>query len=218
MRAPGTASPPAITALAAAEQKLASFVLARAFRDNPLNVAVIGEHRAARRLRSNLHGMRSLLPVAEAHGDVLAARLGGRLVGTLISAPPGAYPLPPPDVLSRLRCIAGQGIRVAIRWGQVFEALRAHHPCEPSWYLGTLGVDPDFQGRGVGSALLAQWLECVDRDHCSAYLETDVPENVRFYARAGFEVDGEIAVLGVPIWCMRRAPLPAAFSAATDPH
>jgi ribosomal protein S18 acetylase RimI-like enzyme len=216
--APGSSATPAIAALAVADQDAASVMLARAFRDNPLNVAVIGARRPARRLRSNLHGMRSLLPVAEAYGDVLAARLAGRVVGTLISAPPGAYPLPSPAPMSRLRCVVGQGIRVASRWGRVFETLRDHHPSEPSWYLGTLGVDPEFQGRGVGSALVLEWLERVDRDRCSAYLETDLAENVRFYARVGFEVEGEIAVFGIPIWRMRRAPRALAFSAASEPH
>jgi len=210
--------PTAIAALASADREAASVMLARAFRDNPLNVAVIGGGSPDRRLRSNLHGMRSLLPVAGVYGDVLAARQGARVVGTLVSAPPGAYPLPPPDVLTRLRCLLGQGFRVASRWGQVFEALRAHHPTDLCWYLGTLGVDPEFQGRGVGSALVEQWLERVDREHCAAYLETDLSENVRFYGRLGFEVEGELALFGIPIWRMRRSPRAAAFSAASEPH
>jgi ribosomal protein S18 acetylase RimI-like enzyme len=37
-----------------------------------------------------------------------------------------------------------------------------------------------------------------------AYLETDKPENVRFYERFGFEVVGEEEVLGVPNWFMLR--------------
>jgi len=211
------APPPAIAALNAADCEAVSVLLARAFRDNPLNAAVIGEGRPARRLRSNLHGMRALLPIAGVHGDVLAARLDGRLVGALVSAPPGTYPLPAPDVMPWLRCLLGQGLRVARRWGQVFEALRAHHPVDPCWYLGTLGVDPDFRGRGVGSALVGQWLERVDRERRAAYLETDLLENVRFYARLGFEVEGELALFGVPIWRMRRRPPAPAFSTGTEP-
>jgi hypothetical protein len=38
----------------------------------------------------------------------------------------------------------------------------------------------------------------------AAYLETDKPENVRFYERFGFEVVGEEEVLGVPNWFMIR--------------
>lgn len=38
----------------------------------------------------------------------------------------------------------------------------------------------------------------------NAYLETDKPENVRFYRRFGFEVIGEGEVLGVANYFMLR--------------
>jgi ribosomal protein S18 acetylase RimI-like enzyme len=209
MTSPASRLSPSIAALCDADRQQAIDVLARAFCDNPLNVAVIGGGDAGRRLRSNLYGMRSLLPVAADCGDVLAASVAGRVAGVLISALPGAYPLPPPPAIQRLRCLLGQGWRVAARWGRVYDALRAHHPLEPSWYLGTLGVDPAFHGQGVGSALLERWLERVDREGSAAYLETDVFANVGFYARAGFELEGEVEVLGTPIWRMWR-PAPAA--------
>ncbi len=209
MTSPSSRLSPSIAALGDADRQQAIAVLARAFCDNPLNAAVIGRGDARLRLRSNLYGMRSLLPVAADHGTILAARVAGRVVGVLISASPDAYPLPPPPAIQRLRCLLGQGWRVAARWGRVYDALRAHHPLEPSWYLGTLGVDPTLHGRGVGSALLARWLERVDREGSAAYLETDVLANVSFYARAGFELAGEVEVLGTPIWRMWR-PAPAA--------
>ena len=84
-------------------------VLARAFRDNPLNVAVVGAADPARRLRSNALGARALLPVAEAHGEVWVGRLEGDVVGTLVGTPPDGYPMPPPAVSMRLRCLLGQG-------------------------------------------------------------------------------------------------------------
>jgi ribosomal protein S18 acetylase RimI-like enzyme len=201
-----------------ADREEAIDVLARAFCDNPLNRAVIGGGDARRRLRSNLHGMRSLLPVAVDHGDVLAARVAGRVAGVLISAPPGSYPLPPPPVIQRLRCLLGQGWPVAARWGRVFDALRAHHPLEPSWYLGTLGVEPALQRRGVGSALLGRWLERVDREGSAAYLEADVHANIGFYARAGFALEGEVEVLGTPIWRMWRPPIAGDISTESRPE
>jgi len=207
---------PSIAALDPADRHGAAVVLARAFCDNPLNMAVIGAADAGRRLRSNLHGMRSLVPAAADHGEVLVARSAGRLAGVLIAVPPGAYPLPPPPLARRIRCLLGQGWRVATRWGRVFDALHAHHPDTPSWYLGTLGVDPAFQGRGVGTALLERWLERVDRKRNAAYLETDIAANVRFYAGAGFDLEGEIDVLGIRIWRMWR-PAPAAETRTGSP-
>ena len=148
--------------------------------------------------------MRAHLPQAERHGLLLSARAEGELVGVLSSTPPGAYPLPPPSVAVRLRCSLCQGLRVANRWAGVYELLRDHHPAERHWYLGTLGVEPELWGRGIGTELLATWLQKVDEDRMPAYLETDAAGNLHFYERAGFEVVEEIRVLGVRIWTMRR--------------
>jgi ribosomal protein S18 acetylase RimI-like enzyme len=182
----------------------AARALAEAFRDNPLNVAVIGGD-PQRRLRCNLAGMRQLLPVARRHGLVLRAG-SGPPAGVLIATPPGAYPLPAPRLGARLRALAIQGLAVQLRWGRVFEHLDRIHPREPHWYLATLGVAPDARARGIGSALLHALLDRADREAAACYLETDRSENVAFYAPAGFAVDRESRVLGVRIWHLRRAP------------
>jgi ribosomal protein S18 acetylase RimI-like enzyme len=190
--------------MSAAERVQAAEVLARAFRDNPLNVAVIGSGDPALRVRCNLHGMRALLPVAQDHGLVLVARLDAGPAGLLVATPPYRYPLPPPPLGPRIRCLWRQGWRVGRRWAQVFRALDALHPPEPLAYLGTLGVEPALQGRGVGSALLEHWLAGLDGEATAAYLETDRIESVAFYERWGFQVLGETQVLGARIWRMRR--------------
>ena len=203
-----TAPPPGVAPLAAGDRDRAAHVLARAFRDNPLNVAVIGDAAPERRVRANLHSIRALLPVACCHGRVLGAQRDGRLAGVLIATLPNLHPLPPPSLGASLRSLVGQGLRVSRRWREVFDTLSALHPVAPHHYLGTLGVDPPLQRRGLGSALLAAWLAEVDRDRCCAYLETDLPENVAFYESAGFDVEGEVAILGARVWRMRR-PAPA---------
>jgi len=197
---------PSIGPIAAAERSRTVDVLARAFRDNPLNVAVVGAGDPRRRVRANAFGTRALLPVAEAHGEVWVAREAGCVVAALIGAPPFAYPLPAPAFAARLRCLAGQGWQVSRRWAEVFRALDGLHPLEPHWYLGTLGVDPDYQGHGIGTVLLRHWLVHSAGDASPAYLETDLRENVGFYEREGFAVERETRVLGVPVWCMRRPP------------
>lgn len=193
-------------------QEAAVGVLARAFRDNPLDLAVMGsgagEREARRRLQSVTHGMRAGLRSARAGGCMLlGAHLPGEKrhpAGVLLAVPPGGLPLPPLPLLAHLRSILGQGFRVAACWGEVYAALEGLHPPEPHWYLSLLGVDPPRQGLGVGGSLLDHWLESVDRDRMPSYLETDREENVSFYSRAGFAVHEELQVLGAPIWCMRR--------------
>ena len=209
---------PRIAPLSDADRPIAVEALARAFRDNPLNVAVIRSRDPAVRTRCNVHGMRVLLPVAQAHGLVLAAKVDGRLAGALVAATPFGYPLPAPALAARIRCLAGQGWGVARRWGRVFEELHAVHPLEPLGYLGTLGVDPALQARGVGTALLNRWLAGLDREAIGAYLEADRVENVAFYRRAGFEVVGETRVHGVVIWRMQRAPASPARAFGPPSH
>jgi ribosomal protein S18 acetylase RimI-like enzyme len=197
---------PAIGALAAAEHAEVTALLARAFRDNPLNLAVLGAASPEQRLRSNRLGTGSLLRSAREHGEVWVARAGGRALGALVGTGAWQYPLPPAPLPERLRCLFGQGLRVARRWGEVFAALDAIHPPGPHRYVGTLGVAPEHQGRGVGTALLRSWLARADAEGLDVYLETDRSENRAFYAREGFLVAREAAVLGVPVWCMLRPP------------
>lgn len=192
-------------ALSGAERRAAELVLARAFRDNPLNAAVIGPD-PARRLRANLHGARALLPIALAHALVLAARGRGVPEGVLVATAPFGWPLPPSSLGAHLRRVLAQGLRVSRRWGIVFEALASTHLREPHWYLATLGVAPESQGRGIGTALLARWLARVDAEGSPAWLETDREINVGFYRRAGFEVALRTEVLSTPVWCMARPP------------
>ena len=77
---------------------------------------------------------------------------------------------------------------------QVFQQMSSYHPGEPHWYLPLIGVDPLYQGGGVGSALLAYALAICDREKRLAYLESSNPKGVRLYQRHGFEVLGTIDV------------------------
>jgi GNAT superfamily N-acetyltransferase len=97
-----------------------------------------------------------------------------------------------------------QGPRASARWARVAESLQELRPIELHGYLSILGVDPSHRGRGVGSELLAGFVARVDRDALPAYLETDAESNVAFYARAGFQVVGDLRVLGVPVWRLWR--------------
>ena len=70
-------------------------------------------------------------------------------------------------------------------------------------------MDHARQQQGHGRTLLADWLAEVDRDATAAYLETDRPENVAFYTRAGFAAVGETRIFAVPVWRMLRPPVSA---------
>jgi GNAT superfamily N-acetyltransferase len=90
---------------------------------------------------------------------------------------------------------------------QVFEQMDRCHPANPCWYLPLIGVDPAYQGRGCGSALLRYALERCDREGMPAYLESSNPRNVPLYLRHGFEIVGNIqAGSSPPMVPMLRLP------------
>jgi ribosomal protein S18 acetylase RimI-like enzyme len=80
----------------------------------------------------------------------------------------------------------------------VLEQMAIYHPRERHWYLPLIGVDPAYQGKGYGTALLKYALHVCDRDHLPAYLESTNPRNIPLYQRHGFEVLGTIQVGGSP--------------------
>jgi ribosomal protein S18 acetylase RimI-like enzyme len=199
--------PGRVRTLAAADEAEAVEALAAAFRDNPLNVAVVGDD-PQRRLRSNRAGMAQLVPNVRQRGTVLSTRNPAGL-GVLLANPPGSYPLGPPGLRSQLRALLAQGPRVALRWQQVFDHMHGVHPLEPHWYLATLGIDPRAQGNGLGSALLAALLRRADADRLPCWLETDRAGNLPFYERAGFRTQRESRIFDIPIWHMQRDPRPS---------
>jgi GNAT superfamily N-acetyltransferase len=95
---------------------------------------------------------------------------------------------------------------VALGW----EKLERAHPHKPPHvYLALLGTEPEAQGRGLGSAVLAPVLEQCDSDGVGAYLESSKKRNIDFYARHGFRVLDEIHLLrGPTMWKMWRDPRP----------
>jgi len=90
---------------------------------------------------------------------------------------------------------------------EIFERMDEQHPHEPHRYLFLLGTRPEWQSRGIGSALLRPVLELCDRDATPTYLEATSDGNKRLYLRHGFDVVGEIRLPDGPsMWPMWRPP------------
>ncbi len=89
------------------------------------------------------------------------------------------------------------------------DALHPLHAPEPHWYLAMLGVEPAWQRRGLGEALMAPVFAAADRDRLCCYLEAPTADNARYYERRGFRVVAETDVPGseVHVWLMRREPV-----------
>nr|MDO8133061.1 GNAT family N-acetyltransferase [Candidatus Njordarchaeum guaymaensis] len=102
------------------------------------------------------------------------------------------------------------GRKVVSRMNSFFDySGELHHRIAPfpHWYLGLIGVDPEFQGRGFASILIKPMLAHIDEEHLPCYLETANEKNVPIYEHYGFEVvePGTIPSSSVDYWAMIRA-------------
>jgi len=130
------------------------------------------------------------------------------VVGGALWVPPGRWRL---GFFQQLRLLPGM-IRVfgrdLPRAQRGLTVMDSGHPRSPHWYLDSLGVVPEWQGRGIGSALMQPVLERCDREHMPAYLNAGSPRSRELYRRHGFTVTEEFRLPddGPPLWRMWRDP------------
>jgi ribosomal protein S18 acetylase RimI-like enzyme len=179
--------------------------LARAFEDDPLMRWLLPTSRQQRHLPTlfELALKYSHLPNHEVYTTA-------ELTGGALWAPPGKWQTRPLSLLPAMpRFIVALGTRIPIAVRTIAKVEQLH-PREPHWYLAVLGTEPAWQGKGVGSALLAPVLERCDKTETAAYLESSKETNIPFYNRHGFEVTGTIDLPrgGPRVWPMWREPRP----------
>jgi ribosomal protein S18 acetylase RimI-like enzyme len=177
-------------------------VLARAFEDDPVTEFLFPD--AGSRILRLTAFYRSMVPTLAASGRLetdAAIRGGAVWQGPNPPRPGGLQVLSMmlhSALILRGRTLAGMTL------GRTLEAV--HEP-RPHWYLAILGTEPEHQGKGVGSALIAPVLAQCDRKGTLAYLESSKQANIRFYESHGFEVSAEVSIPGGPVlWPMLRRP------------
>jgi len=131
------------------------------------------------------------------------------VVGGAIWAPTNRWRVPVTTTLRELRPMArvfGGRLPLAFRSRMRMEGRHPRRP--PHWYLAVMGVIPERQGRGLGTALIAPALRDLDGDGTPAYLEASSPRSRELYLRNGFVVTGEFELPsgGPPLWQMWREP------------
>lgn len=183
------------------EYRAAAELVARAMRDLPYAVAIWG-NKPERRQRGLRILMDLLLPIMKR--PPLCARHQGLLVGIVGAAPPSTCVPAPGESLALLPRLFFAGPGDFLRMNRYFNQMFRHDPRDPHWHIGPVAVEPAVQGLGVGRRLMEALGERVDEASDMAHLETDKPENVRFYERAGFETGEIVDIMGVRNWLMRR--------------
>jgi len=137
---------------------------------------------------------------------VIIAEDAGRVVGVLNAVDWPHCQLGPLEKL-KIALAVIPSMRAAL-WRQlkISNAWSARDPRRPHRHLGPIAVHPDWQGRGVGSAMLSSFLASVDAQRMPVYLETDVDRNVALYQKFGFTVIARQTILGVDNRFMWREP------------
>ena len=179
-------------------------ILANAYLGNPLHLAVFGGA-GAEQLQQHRALFAISLELLDTGSKVVAVE-DGRIVGFAhwISFPgcrPSAEVMgsTAPQLLAELgHDVLSRVITWRRAWGE-------QDPEAPHSHFGAFAVHPDAQSKGFGRRLMEYYCEVVDETGETSYLETERPENLGIYRKAGFEVTAERDVLGLPSWFMTRA-------------
>jgi ribosomal protein S18 acetylase RimI-like enzyme len=189
-------------------------VLGRAFAADPFYSYLAGT--ASERGQRMRDGWAAILRFASA--GLSASWTTDDLAGAAVWIPPGRSASGFVDQLRMLPALAEltgwSRMRQASAALEALERRRRALAPTPHWYLSALGVEPERQGEGIGSALLAPVLAEADTAGLACYLETAVGRNVLLYERHGFDVVEELVLPNTDVhgWLMLRP----ATSAATE--
>lgn len=180
-------------------------VLGRAFADEPVSQAIYKGLSTEKRIKNLTADFNAEMEVCIRRGCPLQVSEAGKIVAAAAIYQPGAYPLPwIEQTRITVKSILGHDrydIRTLLRWLEETEKV---HPTEPHFYFEYLGVLPEYQGRGYGSAIMQYANAKADDAHAASYLETASTDAVPMYRRYGFEVMAEKEIIGVHTWFMWR--------------
>jgi GNAT superfamily N-acetyltransferase len=180
-------------------------VLAKAFYDDPILGWLMPDERKRHARLRRFYAI-ELRHLALPRGQVWTT---SDLTGAALILPPGAWRVPLHATLLEGGAFGvhlGRGARLGI----AMEWRHARDVREPHYYVRDIGVLPEMQGKGLGSALMRPTLERCDREGLPAYLEASSERSAALYARLGFQLIRELRVAGgPPLRLMLRPPTPS---------
>lgn len=185
----------------------AAKVLGQAFVDEPVSKIIYRSFTAERRAKALTVDFSAELVVCLRKGYPIQLNDDGKVVAAALVYPPGTYPLGVIDQWGFLvKSVLGNGWYDFQSWVEWLNETDKLHPTEAHYYLEYIGVDPGFQGKGCGSAIMEHLLAKADEENVGCYLENANLLNISFYQRFGFEIIQEKVIIGIPAWFMWRKP------------
>jgi ribosomal protein S18 acetylase RimI-like enzyme len=187
--------------------KPASFVLSRAFQNDPVLRWQIPD--ATKRLSKLYYFWELVLRVGIKYGEVYGT--SENLEGIAIWRPPQNVNV------SYWKFVKNGAFKFPFRFGikttkkitfvqAVNDSIRNIYMKVPHWYLDVIAVDPKYQGKGFASMLLKPMLKRIDKEKLPIWLETNLERNVQFYKHYDFTILEEIIIPNTNIvdWFMIR--------------
>ncbi len=182
-------------------------VLGQAFVDEPVSITVYPGFSAEKRQRNLTIDFATEMEVCVRRGFPLQVCENGKIVAAAVFYQPGAYPLPAGEqMMIFIKSVLGHDLYDIRPWARWLAEIDKIHPAEPHYYLEYIGVEPEYQGQGLGSAILRHVTARADEEKAGCFLETASPQNVPLYQRFGFRVTDKKEIIGLPAWFMWRDP------------
>ena len=75
---------------------------------------------------------------------------------------------------------------------------------EDYYFLDVIGIDPDYKKKGYAQLLTESFLEQIDKEKMSCFLETSNIKNTDYYSRYGFDLLSKYSYNGLESYCMLR--------------
>lgn len=175
------------------EQKQCAALAARAFLDYEYFSVFVRNARQRRAFLGSMMDVEFRLNSGRARYFTAKDDASRILAAAMLCAPDYAKPTDSEYLKAGYwRTLLAGGIRDALAWGEMEAA--AIRPCRAqmdggSWYLNLLTVEPEAEGRGIGSRMLREAILPYVREHGGAglCLFTNSEINRAFYRKNGFE-------------------------------
>ncbi len=188
----------------------AAAMLGRAFVDDPLFLAIVGDVADARQRAARMSLLFGAILAEQSHagqpvlGVLHDRRVGAAAIIEQVERPSTSAATAIHALTLMPDLIRAAGVGGLVRAISTLNTLLKHRPAEPHIYLNVLGVEPDLQRRHFGGAIL-DYLSAqatLRSDLAGVYLETATEANVAYYSHFGYRIIGEIRPLGVRLWRM----------------
>ncbi|MFE0556638.1 GNAT family N-acetyltransferase [Paenibacillus sp. NPDC058910] len=200
-----------VTKLAKSDKLLFSTIMSSAFARDPLFLHAFGDPELDRKSRSRAAAFVSFMFDKSflLNEEIWGFFENQILLGTYIVEKPGI------SKLKRFKCAFGLIGRLLLLLFQLpvktlgflnsyMRITRSAAPSSPHHYLIMIGIIPEAQGRGIGTAMLLHLIQVVHADNKShgIALDTENKGNVNLYQRLGFALKHEEYINALTVYCM----------------